>query len=189
MTSALLTGDVVVREVCHEPDGDMEHEVRKLILTPVNLKRFWDQARQFRTLFSEEIRGDFHKFLEVFLRDGPEGVECNGLFWVVDDFLGIMYMRNIIPGVDAVGEFSFFDRRTKGREPLVRAMLKYVFDKFQFNRISLEVGLFANPATMSFVESVGFKREGRKRRAIQFDGKWFDVLLYGMLREELKDES
>lgn len=177
----------ILQVTCDEPSGKITHTVRRLILTPQNLHTFWTKARQFKTLFNQEVRDDFKKFLEVFLRDGPNGVETNGLFWVVDDFMGLLYITDIVPECDALAEYTFFDRRTRGREPLVRAMLKYVFDKYNFNRLTVEVGVYAHPATMKFIESVGFKNEGRKRRATLFDNKWFDVLIYGILKEELTD--
>lgn len=182
-----IADDVIVEATCNEPGGPVTHVVRKMLLTPENLRSFWEKSRQFKTLFNQEIRADFKKFLEVFLREGSNGVETNGLFWVVDDFLGVLYITDIVPACDALAEYTFFDRRTKGREPLVRAMLRYVFDRYKFNRITVEVGLYAHTATIDFVEKVGFKREGRKRKAVLYDGQWFDTLIYGMLKGELND--
>lgn len=185
--TAIVTDDVLFEVTCNEPKGPATHVVRKLVLTPENLRTFWEKSRQFKTLFNQEIRDDFKKFLEVFLRDGPSGVETNGLFWVIDDFMGVFYITDIIPNCDALGEYTFFDRRTKGREPLVRAMVKHLFDRYNFNRLTVEVGLYAHTATIDFVEKVGFKREGRKRKAVLYDGQWFDVLIYGILKGELSD--
>lgn len=182
-----MTVTEVLQVKCGPPD-DATHTVRQLILTPDNLRKFWEHARQFKMLFTQEIRGDFKKFLEVFLRDGPNGLECNGLFWVVDDFTGVLYITDIQPGVDAKCHFSFFDKRIRGREPLVREMLIHVFTKYQFQRLSVEVALYINAknsALLRFVEGLGFKLEGRKRSAALYEGQWFDVNLYGILRSEL----
>ena len=167
---------------------DHVYTVKRMVLTPENLRTFWEKSRQFKTLFSTEVRGDFKRFLEIFLSDGPNGIQANGLFWVVDDFLGLMYMTDMIPGVDAKCHISFFDKRIRGREPLVKAMLHHAFERYGFHRLSLEIALYINSrnsALLRFAENVGFKHEGRKRSAAFHDGVWYDVNLFGILKEEI----
>ena len=179
-----------VQVVCHEPEGDITRRVKQMALTPQNLRTFWDKARQFETLFTAEINGDFRKFLEVFLRQLPDGsVESNGLFWLVDDFVGILYLTDIIAGVDAHAHFTFFDKRLRGREELVKQMLQFVFARYKFQRLTVEAALFASPSTFKFVERLGFKLEGRKRSARMYKGQWFDVNIYGILRHEVLNGS
>ena len=98
-------------------------------------------------------------------------------------------MTDIIPAVDASVHYSFFDGRHKGRAELVKEMLRFGFEKFQFQRMTVQVPLYANQYTRIFIESLGFKKEGRKRRAARFKGDWFDVNFYGILPEELSDGS
>lgn len=175
----------VVSVLCSEPGGDVLREVRPLELTPQNLWKMWNLSREFNTLFNEEIRGSFKKFLEVFIRQSPDGsVESNGLFWVVDDFVGILYMTDIVPGADANVHYSFFDRRQKGRAKLVREMLKFAFDKYKFRRLSAHVPMYAIHGMMGFLESIGFKSEGRKSKGAFYRGEWWDVNLFGILAEE-----
>jgi len=150
-----------------------------------NLKRMWELSRKYNTLFNEEIRGDFRKFLEVFLRQLPDGsVECNGLFWVIDDFIGMFYMTEIVPDTDANVHYTFFDGRHKGRVELVKEVIRYAFRHYNFRRLSVEVALYATHGVMNFVEEVGFKNEGTKRKAIWYKGDWFDVNIFGILKEE-----
>lgn len=176
----------ILSVVCNEPDGAITRHVRFMTLEPANLKTFWEKSRQFRTLFSREVGQDFKLFLELFLRQDSKGnVESNGLFWVVDDFVGLFYMTDIRPGVDAIVHYTFFDRRHRGRKDLVRAMIKHVFERYQFRRLSVEVAMYATPSVFNFVESVGFKNEGRKRKAVRYDNDWFDLKLFGILREDV----
>lgn len=167
---------------------DRTYTIRRMILTPSTLRTFWEKSRTFKTLFNVEVREDFRKFLEIFLSDGPNGVQANGLFWVVDDFLGVLYMTDMVPGVDAKCHFSFFDKRIRGREPLIKAMLKHVFELYDFHRLTVEVALYINShksALMQFVENCGFKHEGRKRSAVFNEGKWWDVNIFGILKDEV----
>lgn len=151
-------------------------------LSRENLLSFWEKARQFRTLFGTEINDDFHKFCEMFISIEDSEPRAHGLFWRVDDFVGVVYLTHI-QEFDAQVHYAFFDRRHHGRQLLVRRLLQYGFEKYGFRRLSCEIPYFAR-GTFQFVEEVGFKNEGRKRKAVPFDGEWFDVRCYGVLREE-----
>jgi len=180
MTAPILTIE------CDEPEGTVVRNVYPMMLTPHNLHAFWTKVkeRKFSTIFNEEVRGNFHKFMEVFLREGPEGIESRGIFWVVDEFVGVLYLTDIEPEVDAKVHYVFFDGRHRGRIDLVRAMIVYVMVRYNFHRLTAETPLFYKPSAFLLAESIGFVKEGRKRLARKFDGKWFDVNVYGILREE-----
>lgn len=176
----------VLSIACEEPEGTVVRNVYPMYLTPRNLHTFWQRckSRRFSTIFNEEIRGDFHKFMSVFLREGSNGIESRGLFWVVDDFVGVLYLTDIEATVDAKVHYVFFDGRHHGRTNLIRSMLLYVMAKYNFRRFTAEAPLFFKPSALLFAEEIGFVKEGRKRLSRQFDNKWFDVNIYGLLREE-----
>lgn len=175
---------------CTEPGGTVIRSVYALQLTPENMKIFWEKARKFNHLFDEEVRGDFKKFAALLLSDAPTGgVQANGLFWVIDDFVGVFYMTRIRPGVDAEVHYTFFDRRQNGRVHLTKEMLRYAFQKYAFRRLSVEIPMYASAHTFTFVTALGFRREGKRRKAKWFNDAWFDVQQFGLLREELLESS
>lgn len=177
--------DTPVLEVeCHEPHKVITRRVYPLQFTGENIVTFWEKARRFRVLFSDEIAGSFQKFLEVFASQDEHGnIFGHGLAWVVDDFTGVFYMTDI-KTTEATVHFSFFDGRFRGRLPLVRQMIKYAFERYNFIRLNVEIAKYADEKTFNFVEAIGFKEEGRKRKAVRFNGDLFDVIYYGLLREE-----
>lgn len=179
--------NVIVGCECDEPEGKVYRSVRLLLFTPANLAKFWQAAKQYRTIFRYEIGGDFRRFIDNFVKEGPDGrLMVTGIFYVVDDFEGIFYMTDIQPGVDASVHYTFFNGRHKGRVELVREMLKYGFRTFGFRRLTAEIPLYASPETHNFVEHwVKFKKEGRKRKAAELGGEFYDVNVYGILREEI----
>lgn len=186
MTLAIAHEAPIVRTLCNEPNGDVIREVRFMTLEMEHLKIFWEKARHFKTLFGEEISGDFRKFVEVFLRTSSSGVvEPAGLFWVVDDFVGVFYMTRIEVLQDALVHYSFFDGRTKGRSELAREMMRYVFREYGFNRLTVELPYFASKSAFKFAEEIGFVHEGRKRQAVRYSGQLFDVNCFGILRSEV----
>jgi len=184
-----VSKEPVLVAACSEPGGTITRSVYALQLTPENLKLFWDKARQFNYLFDQEVRNDFKKFCSLLLSDGPNGVQSNGLFWVVDDFVGVFYMTKIQPGKDAEVHYTFFDRRQNGRVNLVKEMMKYVFQKYAFRRLSVEIPMYASAHTFHFVTALGFKREGRRRSATWHNDAWFDVMLFGLLREDILETA
>jgi RimJ/RimL family protein N-acetyltransferase len=181
--------DEVLSCVCVEPEGMVTRTVRFMPLSIDNMRSLWEKSRGHDVLFSQEIRGDFRKFLELFIHEGPNGVETRGLFYVVDDFVGVFYMTRIIPGVDADVHYSFFDGRFKGRVRLVKEMIRYAFNHYGFRRLSAEIPLYVDYHTHSFVKHLGFRNEGRKRKAVLYKGEWFDSGLYGILREQVTNGS
>jgi RimJ/RimL family protein N-acetyltransferase len=178
----------IVQRECRESiyeSGVVLRNVYPLVLTQENLALFWDKAKHYPVLFCDEIRGDFQKFLETFLTQDANGnVHPRGLLWVIDDFIGVFYMTDI-KQTEATVHFSFFDAKLQGRGPLIKDMLRYAFARYGFRRMNVEIPLYANDKIGNFIEMIGFKEEGRKRKAILFDNELFDVKLYGILKEEV----
>lgn len=178
-----LAQEPVVSALCKEPEGDVVRHIRSMQLTPVNLKTFWEKSRQFRTVFSEEVNGSFKKFCELFLSLDGDRPRAHGLFWVVDDFVGVFYITHITE-LDAQCHFTFFDRRLKGREELTKKFIRHGFDHFGFRRLNVEIPKYASKHTFGFTMALGFVKEGEKRKAAKYKDDWFDVVCFGLLREE-----
>ena len=157
--------------------------VHPISLTPGNLKTIWERARPFPTLFGQEINGSLEHFTSIFIDELPDGsVRSNGLFWVLDDFVGIYYLTNIRPGIDAQVHYSFFDRRSKGREEISKKLLESVMREYDFHRLTAELPLYAHHS-IPFIEGVGFKKEGTKILAAPYRGRWYDVYVYGYCQD------
>ena len=65
----------------------------------------------------------------------------------------------------------------------VQLLVKHGFNTLNLNRIYLHV-FENNPRAIRAYEKAGFIHEGRKRQAEFKDGKYIDVLVMSMLREE-----
>lgn len=59
----------------------------------------------------------------------------------------------------------------------------YVFTVLKANRLWLDVRAF-NTRAETLYQSVGFVYEGTQRKASLLDGEYYDLKLYGMLRDE-----
>ena len=167
---------------CKEPEGTFMREVRFAPLTAERLHQLWIRLSQFPMLFNRHIV-DEADFITTFVSEDSSGnLRSNGLIWEVDD-VGIIYLTEIYPAYQATGHYTFWDGRFKGREELIQEMLKYAFKSYGFQRIIAEIGMFAQPA-LKAVERIGFTKEGRLREAAWYQGEWWDVALYSILKRE-----
>lgn len=170
---------------CHEPNGVFRREVRPLIFDMDTLFHFWEKAKQFPTLFAQDINDNFGEFCSLFLSNGHNGqYEAKGLFYLIDDWVGILYMTDISHPSEATVHYTFFDRRQNGRVPLMKEMIKHVFLKYGFNRLNASLPLYATPA-FPFVKAIGFVDEGRKRKCRLYKNEYYDEALFGILKSEV----
>lgn len=176
----------ILRVVCDEPGGNIVRRITPVALTRGKLKTYWDKLSRFPTLFNQHIVS-FEDFVSVFVSENHGALQANGLIWEVDD-VGLFFITDIYPAFQATGHFTFWDRRYRGREELVRQMLQYGFEYYGFRRIIAEVPLYSTP-TIGFVERVGFVKEGRYRDYTFYQGEWWDVNLYSVLRREILDDG
>lgn len=167
-----------------EFDDKVNRTVWLMPYTVENISKLWDKAKQHRILFHDDINGNFHAFLNTFLTiDGSNGsITGKGLTYIVDDFVGAFLMHNI-SRYDAVVSFSFFDAML--RYDVTRAMIKYAFEEFDFNRMTTEIVPYANKRVFKFVETLGFQHEGVKRNAHIYKERKYDLVQYGIIKERV----
>jgi RimJ/RimL family protein N-acetyltransferase len=94
----------------------------------------------------------------------------------------------IFEGLTHVGHLTIgllpdYRRKGWGRKLLLEALASGFAEKFE--RVDLEV-FASNIAAIQLYRKAGFVEEGRKRNARKLDGKYDDLILFGMLREEWK---
>jgi RimJ/RimL family protein N-acetyltransferase len=140
------------------------------------------------------IRSNFKSFLSLLVdQDSAGTLYAKGIFWRIDTsdeaLVGVFYLTDLELGVNAIVHFSFLDGRIKGRVPLAKAMLKKVFDDFPIERVTAELPAYVNKRALEFVQELGFKKEGVKRKATKFDNALFHVHLFGLLREEMHSDG
>lgn len=165
-----------------ERGRQIEHEIWLMEFHLENLKRLWEKSKVHRILFNDDVNGDFHKFCNIFFGETTDGrVEGKGVVYIMDDFVGMMFISNITSR-ECTLHFSFFDGHL--RLDISKETLKFIFDEYGFDRISTGIVPFASHRVKDFVEKLGFKFEGKKRKALLYKGGVFDLHQYGLLKEE-----
>ena len=83
------------------------------------------------------------------------------------------------------------DRNDRGQgygTEVLRMLLRYAFDELNLYRLGASTVEY-NTGAIRFFERAGFVVEVRRRQAIQRDGKRWDAVLLGLLRDEWKREE
>lgn len=144
--------------------------LRKLLSGPPFPYTFWDEEKW---ILGQSVRNDLYNFAIESLEDGHYigGCGLNQLDWrhrvcEVGIFIGDEAYQNRGYGTDAM-----------------RVLLKIVFGELNMNKASLSV-LDFNARAIKVYQRLGFKEEGRLRQERYLDGKYHDLVLMGLLREE-----
>ena len=69
---------------------------------------------------------------------------------------------------------------------VMRVILRYAFTEVNLNRVTLNVFEY-NPRAIRSYEKAGFSHEGRERKLLNKEGRRWDMLFMGILREEWMD--
>ncbi|MDQ3894448.1 MAG: GNAT family N-acetyltransferase, partial [Actinomycetota bacterium] len=69
-----------------------------------------------------------------------------------------------------------------------RWLQRHLLFELEYHRLELECYGF-NERAIKHAERAGFVREGIRRRAYWHHGEWVDGVLFGLLREDLEEES
>ena len=81
----------------------------------------------------------------------------------------------------AIGERDYWDKGY-GTDAM-RVMLRYAFTELNLHRVSLSVFEY-NPRALRSYKKAGFVVEGRLRQWINREGRYWDLIFMGILREE-----
>ena len=172
MTTALLTPVEPIITVG-------KWDVREMVLTWEKVEAMWSMMSKYTTLFSDLTRGDFKNFFAVLTQQRTLWFEI----WEGEDLVGMLWLTDMELTVDASAHMAFFDRKPTEKEPVVKALIKWVFEHYPLHRMSCSVPRMYH-ATHRLVERLGFRREGTKREAVMIHGTWDDIKMYGLLRSQ-----
>ncbi len=86
-------------------------------------------------------------------------------------------------GLLAIGIGQSAHRNKGYGSDALKLILRYAFHELNLDRVGLDV-IEYNKGGIRAYEKVGFQLEGRKRSMVYRDGKRYDVLIMGILREE-----
>ena len=156
-----------------------KYQVRMMDASWPKVLELWGQLKKFRSLFSDLTRNDLDNFVRYVSNPDTFWIEI----WEGDDMVGLVVLENIHRIVDADAHVLFLDRNILGRVPICRLIIKWIFAHMPFNRLTVEIpDWYEN--SVSLVRNLGFKTEGKKRQAVLIGGRWSNVYIFGLTRDE-----
>ena len=127
------------------------------------------------------------KWFDNYMMNRSNQVRCAIVTNACDKILGLVSLLSI-NHMNQSAEFHIMigskDNQGKGMGTFaVQEMLKHAFYNLNLYRVELSV-LADNTSAQHLYEKCGFVKEGIKRKAKYKDGKFVDMYLYSILREE-----
>jgi len=158
----------------------------------------WSQDSEFKRLINSEAVSvassmGTKKWLEKELDEQSDNQHWFSIRTLTDDvLLGDidLYIYNW-PGRDAFVGLGIGERDFWGKgygTDLMKLILRYAFTEVNLNRVTLTVFEY-NPRAIRAYEKVGFRHEGRMRKLLKKEGKRWDMLYMGILREEWMEQN
>ena len=157
----------------------------------------WSRDSEFRRLINSEAASvasstGVKKWLEKELDEQSINQHWFSIRKLDDDqLLGDIdiYVYNW-PGRDAFVGLGIGEREFWGRgygTDVIKVILRYAFIEVNLERVTLTVFEY-NPRAIRAYEKVGFQLEGRQRGVILREGRRWDILYMGILREEWMEQ-
>ena len=106
------------------------------------------------------------------------------LLGIIDLYVYNWLARDMFVGV-GIGEREFWGKGY-GTD-VMKVVLCYAFTEINLNRVTLTVFEY-NPRAIRSYEKAGFRHEGRMRSLLNKEGKRWDMLFMGILREEWTEQ-
>jgi len=135
-------------------------------------------ASEHKLWYEELLRDRSRRMFAVVTSDGKHigNVGLRGIDWVARNAEVVVYIGD--------GEF-----RGKGYgTEAVSALAEFVFENLNLHKLYARVFSYNERAMKSFERS-GFRSEGTLREHVFRDGRYYDVIMFGLLHKEWKSSS
>lgn len=182
----------------------MQIKGEKVILVPIKSEekeKFYKLAtKSFGSKFWYGDEEKKERTKEKFFQDWHEGyfdvnsIEKEQCFWIVikGERIGqVNYNEIDFKNKNVELDIIIGERENMGKgygPDALRTLMKYLFENFDINKIW--IGARANnPRAIKAYEKAAFKREGSLREQDYFEGKFVDVVRFGILKREFFSKS
>jgi RimJ/RimL family protein N-acetyltransferase len=137
----------------------------------------------------------------------------NRLFecWRGPEFVGVLYLTEIFPGVGATLHFTFLDAELRGKAKLLHQFIGRCFNEFGFHRLTMYIPEHVETLASYARRKLGFRfegeprdhplygklgtenpsvwvaRQGSRREKMHWDektGQWSDLIVLRLLKDE-----
>lgn len=150
---------------------------QSFLLTPDRVQELWKIFSSIPGILDDYGKGNYEAFIAKLTDNDSLWFECT-------DFPGVLYANGIRVGLSAHVHFAFFDKKLRGREEFLLNALKWLVNTLQLEKVNAFVPGFCL-AIHRFLKNIGFKIEGEIRNWSRENGRLFNVIVFGMTKEEV----
>ena len=141
-----------------------------------SMNELWSKVSQYDSLFGDGEK-DNGKFFSRIL--SPTSVVLE-----TEDHNAILYMYDLIPDHVAEIHAVFFDKQLSRRAPVLMDCLTWAFVNFNLQRLEASIPVFAMTLCRVLEKKLHFTREGVLRKRAKCNGRFCDLIIFSLLREE-----
>jgi RimJ/RimL family protein N-acetyltransferase len=176
-----------------QPSIWQTERIRLRAIEPGDWETFWvwnqddEMTRNLDWLWFPQSREGVRQWAEKASRRRPDN---DAFHWVIENRAGDIagsistHDCNRRCGTFAYGINVQSPHRRHGyARDAIGVVLRYFFEELGYQKVTVEVHAF-NEASIALHERYGFQAEGRLRRMVFTRGQYFDLLVFGMTKEE-----
>ena len=153
----------------------------------------WDRDSEFRRLLDSEPANQYSvkKLIDLITKEQEQELRSEYTFGIQtldgDRLIGFTDLEgDIFPHGEAfvgigIGERDFWGKGY-GTDAM-KVILRFAFDELNLRRVALDTFEY-NPRAIHSYEKAGFVHEGRAREYLYREGRRWDLIFMGILREE-----
>src|SRR4051812_39897745 len=108
--------------------------IKHMVLTAEKTKKLWDIMQGYSTLFSDVTRNDYQNWV-IYVTDP---YTCWFEMYEDGALVGILHCEDMQQVYDTQAHIIIFDRRPASKIDGCRLAMRYLFDNFPLNRITVE---------------------------------------------------
>jgi hypothetical protein len=137
----------------------------------------WSKIKFYDPLFSDDSRWDQEKFYQTIFSKGTVLLEFDQ---------GILFLTDLALEHYARIHACFWDHKISMRLPLLKECLSWAFGVYSLVRLEAIIPDYSKALKRVLENKLCFKFEGRMRKRMLYKGRFHDVLIYSLLREEME---
>lgn len=168
------------------------YEARPLTLTPRKIEKIFDEMLRIETMWNDyqkgcpEYCGECQNCIARKVAISRNLASLDSMSWEVwkdGDFVGILFLTDIVSGHDALAHFAFWDGDMRGKAALIENMIEEVVfnGNLGLHRLTVKYPAHEHRMIGYLKRYLGFEEEGRLREAQLWRGKWEDVAILGRI--------
>jgi len=160
-------------------------DLRYNYINDPEILRYLESGIPYPLTFNEELK--WFEAVSAFKDSYRFAVEAiaEGLYIGDCGINSVDWKNSVASAVIFIGSKAYRGRGY-GTEAM-QILMAFAFNQMNINKLRLNVYSFNEQALRSY-EKCGFKREGLLRQEIFRDGRYYDTIVMGILREEFKNK-